>query len=701
MRSLRLLLAWGLLSTLACMQESQRNEHEQLDRQGQQVSSLQITIAMPKGEAQALQGYKFSLADDVAILSSALIEVVVGGATRYSVILPVQGDAFSATVTGRAVVPVVQEALTLRVSLRDGSAQTRFIGSTTLSELAAGAQTVDIVVEPIATLVGTTGSGATQLHFVQTLTSELLNLAAGAEHAVFEFSLSPSSSGSPIFSAQPTLSAGTLSYTHSADMSGYIGQSLVVSLLLKDGTTVLASGSSPAFTLGSGTEQVLPQIALSRSTATLGLGVAVSGQGNLDISIDVSAMLASLGDWRIASYALDISGATTNKSGIPLSLIGTTLRGVATSVGLEALTFTLKLKREDGSVATTATSLLSLATLGNSTVFQFPMLLNLIQALSLKGVLGLGVYDSFSNAPLAAVVNITGPETYLGLNTTNAGSLIQNLAAGTYTVSVSKSGYNDTSTALSLASGEVKNVSIPLTSQATVFSCSSLNTVAYWSFDSGHVTASTATDRVGGNTGSIVGTPEQVGGKVGNALRFDGISEGINVGNASRFNFGSGNFSIAAWVNTEGSTIPIGGFVILSRYGGSPFYDLMLNSGSLPRFSMRDAQDDQVAALATLGAASGWHFVVGVRQGTTALTYVDGQLSGSASNSLVGSLDSSCLYTRIAGGNSGAENCTSTAILHGMYKGMLDEIAVFSRSLSASEVSQLYVAGNQGRSYCQ
>lgn len=70
--------------------------------------------------------------------------------------------------------------------------------------------------------------------------------------------------------------------------------------------------------------------------------------------------------------------------------------------------------------------------------------------------------------------------------------------------------------------------------------------VGYWSFD--NIKGKTVINDAGGNHGIINGTPKIIKGKVGNALRFGGKSDFVEVQDSAALNFGLGDFSICAWV---------------------------------------------------------------------------------------------------------------------------------------------------------
>src|SRR3990167_6135641 len=82
----------------------------------------------------------------------------------------------------------------------------------------------------------------------------------------------------------------------------------------------------------------------------------------------------------------------------------------------------------------------------------------------------------------------------------------------------------------------------------------SLGLVGYWSFDVGKGGAK-AVDMSGrGNNGTLTNmntTAAWVGGKIGNALNFDGSNDFVN---ATKLSLGTGNFSFSAWVNLQSQT---------------------------------------------------------------------------------------------------------------------------------------------------
>ena len=78
--------------------------------------------------------------------------------------------------------------------------------------------------------------------------------------------------------------------------------------------------------------------------------------------------------------------------------------------------------------------------------------------------------------------------------------------------------------------------------------------VSYWSFDAADVEGDTVKDTVGGNDGTIVGAPKQVAGKFGQAFKFSGKPDAIDIGAPAdgSLDFGDDtDFSMVAWIKVD------------------------------------------------------------------------------------------------------------------------------------------------------
>lgn len=189
-----------------------------------------------------------------------------------------------------------------------------------------------------------------------------------------------------------------------------------------------------------------------------------------------------------------------------------------------------------------------------------------------------------------------------------------------------------------------------------------------------------------------VGPLRTLGQYVDNCLRFSGSSNVVIVPSYSRIAFTTGDFSMDAWVKWSGGS---GIQTIVDKHGGTVFslrgYSWQLNNG-IPIFVM-DAGFGAHAVF-TSGATplpvNVWtHLAVTIqRHSNTGLKfYLNGTAVSSFNpTSLTASLNnSSDLWV----GNSPPNNAP--------FNGYLDELEIFNRALTATEVSGLFSAGNHGK----
>ncbi len=195
---------------------------------------------------------------------------------------------------------------------------------------------------------------------------------------------------------------------------------------------------------------------------------------------------------------------------------------------------------------------------------------------------------------------------------------------------------------------------------------------------------------VSGNGSSITGALWNVSGRFGGGFEFDGVDDYIHIPASDDLSFGTGNFSLAAWVKTGSNSTQY----VIDRWdypnGKDSEYAIFVQDG-YPNFLIRetlDEENDYALAVSTLRINdSDWHYLVGVRKNITVYVYVDGIEMGSADASSVGALVTT-----------GQTNIGVHA--HRIYyynslnyfNGSIDEVRVWNRSLSKEEVYQQYVS---------
>jgi hypothetical protein len=220
--------------------------------------------------------------------------------------------------------------------------------------------------------------------------------------------------------------------------------------------------------------------------------------------------------------------------------------------------------------------------------------------------------------------------------------------------------------------------------------------VGYWTFDGQNTSwgSNTTNDVSGnGNTGTMTNmstSTTPVPGVLGQAFNFDGSASYIAVPSSSSLTFGSGDFTLSAWIKANKARSDWRD--IIAKYPGGA--TLQINKGGV---ACNDGVDTAGVIITNEGNNliicgvkvvddSIRHFVTYTRAGTTRTIYVDGAVDFSAVDVSVPSLSGSNEWD-IGRLNGGSQN----------FNGTIDDVRAYSRALSAQEVKQLYVIGGGGK----
>ena len=201
--------------------------------------------------------------------------------------------------------------------------------------------------------------------------------------------------------------------------------------------------------------------------------------------------------------------------------------------------------------------------------------------------------------------------------------------------------------------------------------------VGMWSFDGPDIdwTTNTAYDRspAGGNNGTITGATPAIG-KRGQALNFNGTTDFVDVGNINL----SGEFSIAYWFWSQDNSLT--GIIIGEDSGSGGATPKIGQSGG--NFLLRIISDS--SNLISLPTQGEWNFVVVTRDSSDKIDlYIN---DGSASR-LFSDVAQSGIYTVDKLGTNGGD-------LSQKFYGKIDEVRIYNRVLSSSEILRLYNLGN-------
>ena len=209
--------------------------------------------------------------------------------------------------------------------------------------------------------------------------------------------------------------------------------------------------------------------------------------------------------------------------------------------------------------------------------------------------------------------------------------------------------------------------------------------VSYWSFDEGTIAGGKVEDVLGNNDGELKDSPKSVAGKVGKALEFSGTNSVHIPGTASLEFAGEKEMSVAAWVNAD-SDSPVKG--VVAGCCGTIVAQRDVNGWAL-RFDGRNA-DQEMEFIVQPGwqgdggfgapkfAKGKWHHLVGVVADKEMFLYVDGKLEKEQNYN--GPMATGGPETEI--GHAG----------DGGFVGIIDEVMIYSKALSAKEVEQIFEA---------
>ena len=193
-----------------------------------------------------------------------------------------------------------------------------------------------------------------------------------------------------------------------------------------------------------------------------------------------------------------------------------------------------------------------------------------------------------------------------------------------------------------------------------------------------------ANDMISGCNGTWNGASSYVGGEVGNAFSFSGQSD-VSVADAPALNPTSA-ITVECWMKRDavvGSYDPV---VKKAGAGAGTVggYGLEFNGNKILFWVHNGAWRSSVGAPIALGQ---WYHVAGVYSGTQLSLYVNGQLVGtpvSTSGNIVASSNP------LRFGND-PSNPTR------FFNGKVDEVSVYNRALTGTEIQSIYNAGSLGK----
>jgi len=213
--------------------------------------------------------------------------------------------------------------------------------------------------------------------------------------------------------------------------------------------------------------------------------------------------------------------------------------------------------------------------------------------------------------------------------------------------------------------------------------------IAWWTFD--ETSGNTAQDTIGNNSGILINDSTFTTGLVGNAVAFDGIDDYIGAPDSDLWAFGSNDFTIEFWAkfNAVGSgSIGHPEYVFISTdegSGGMNKWFFALGGGYL-NFHVNGPSYGFFPLVPFEPIVGQWYHLALTKSGTIYTIYIDGVPSGTAD--FPGIIPN--VNAPLTIGQSGEP-------FGGFMNGSLDEMSIYNRALSQSEISDIVNANGQGK----
>ncbi len=192
------------------------------------------------------------------------------------------------------------------------------------------------------------------------------------------------------------------------------------------------------------------------------------------------------------------------------------------------------------------------------------------------------------------------------------------------------------------------------------------------------------------------------------AYQFNGVNAHIVAPNQSYLSFPNGEFTISLWARVDGSTPNPMHFLALDngsgnhvkwfiQFGWSPNQLPNPSPGSYLNFHINETAPYHGYWLATTRyrpALGSWHQYIFTKAGTDYTLYIDG-VRASATNYMIDGTAGYAVYTNVVGPSAIPSGITAPLTIGsaegvGWVNGKLDDIRIYGRVFSPTEVQQLY-----------
>ncbi|MHC4159293.1 MAG: LamG domain-containing protein, partial [Planctomycetota bacterium] len=212
------------------------------------------------------------------------------------------------------------------------------------------------------------------------------------------------------------------------------------------------------------------------------------------------------------------------------------------------------------------------------------------------------------------------------------------------------------------------------------------NLVTHWKLDEGSGT--TAYDSAGTNNGTITGATWTTGGMINGALDFDGINDYVDITDSASLSFTNPSLTIAAWVYLNQDQP---GQRIIVRKNNQWQLGIYAADNKIRNLVKTDGTDGWTAAndeFYTIDTDT-WYFFAFTYNGSVLKYYANGTQVGS-DKTVTGDIVDNSNNVGIGSDTGGSSNNIN---------GMIDDLRIYNRALSAEEILELFAEGLGGRAF--
>jgi len=192
----------------------------------------------------------------------------------------------------------------------------------------------------------------------------------------------------------------------------------------------------------------------------------------------------------------------------------------------------------------------------------------------------------------------------------------------------------------------------------------------------------TPNDALGTYNGTLTNGATYGTGIINQGFSFDGVNDYVDL--PSNTLSLSGDFSVSLWFK---STVNNGYYILLSNYktGGYGIKIDLRNTNNI-RCVIYNVSTYSLLSTTTFNTGQWYHVVFTRKNNTGSKIYINGTLDNSDSNTVNPNYGST-LYPAIGVSE------YNTGQFEQYYNGIIDEVGIWNRELSASEVTELYNSG--------